>query len=208
MRVRIFALPVLCLAASACDLGGNIYPMTPDQVYSKLVEAKIKPSGKGPFGRIPMIVGGDGTSTVRWKTEFGTTMCEANITPEGADKSRIMAYCGAGGEGAAAGLTQALHRKAIIEHIDATLRGRDYDARLATGSTAGTWPADPRQADASLGGAATEALKMERDMKRMIKEGEAQQKVDKAEAAQRLEQARATQGVTFKPGQPMINPSN
>ena len=49
---------------------------------------------------------------------------------------------------------------------------------------------------------------MERDTKKMIKEGEAQQAADDAEAAQRLEEAKAHEGVTFKPGQPMVDVSN
>lgn len=208
MKTKLLGVIALGLLTAACGQG-NLYPMPVDQAYTKLVDAKMKRSGKeGPFYMLPISVSGDGTSTVRWKhAESGTQMCEANITPEG-DKSRITAYCGAGGEGAAAGMTQAMTRSALIEHIDATLRGRAYDQRLASGSTAASWPKDERQADGSMGAAMGEALKMERDMKRDIKEMEKAQAESDAEAAVRAEQARAHQGVTFEPGKPMVKTSN
>jgi hypothetical protein len=203
MNYKLLLVPAVSLLAAACDFKGNVYPMTPQQAYDKLVAAPVERSGKGPFGMLEISAGGDGNGTVRWSTSSGTTMCEANITPEGADKSRIMAYCGAGGEGAAAGMTQALHRKAILEHIDATLRGRPYDPKLAYGTTAGLWPDDPRQADGSIGVAATDALKMERDMRKDM--SEMQNVADEMEAQR--EAKRANGDVNFKPGQPMIDPS-
>jgi hypothetical protein len=206
MKTKLFGLTALALVTSACGQG-NLYPLPQDQAYAKLIEAKIVPSNKPPFGKLNIVAGGDGTSTVRWSVN-GMKMCEANIAAEGADKSRINAFCDGGGEGAAAGIMQNMYRNGIIELIDAALRGREFDPRLASGSTAASWPKDSRQADASLGGAATEALKMERDMKKMIKEGEAQQATDDAAAARRLEEAKAHEGVTFKPGQPMVDVSN
>ena len=202
MNYKLFFVPAMSMLAAACDFKGNVYPMTPQQAYDKLVSAPIERSGKGPFGMMEISASGDGSSTVRWGNGY-VTMCEANITPEGTDKSRIMAYCGAGGEGAAAGMTQALHRKAIIEHIDAALRGRPYDPKLAYGTTAGLWPDDPRQADGSIGTAATEALKMERDMRKDM--AELDNMADQMEAERAAK--RANGDVNFKPGQPMINPS-
>ena len=203
MNYKLFLVPAVSLLAAACDFKGNVYPMTPQQAYDKLVAAPIERSGKGPFGTMDISASGDGSGTVRWGNGY-TTMCEANITPEGTDKSRIMAYCGAGGEGAAAGMTQALHRKMIIEHIDSALRGRPYDPKLAYGgTTAGLWPDDPRQADGSLGTAAGEALKMERDMRKDM--AELDNMADQMEAERAAK--RANGDVNFKPGQPMINPS-
>jgi hypothetical protein len=202
MNYKLFIVPAVSLLAAACDFKGNLYPMTPQQAYDKLVSAPIERSGKGPFGTMDISAGGDGSSTVRWGNGF-VTMCEANITPEGTDKSRIMAYCGAGGEGAAAGMTQGLYRKAIIEHIDSTLRGRPYDRKLAYGTTAGLWPDDPRQANGSIGVAAGEALKMERDMRKDM--AEMDKMADQMEAERAAK--RANGDVNFKPGQPMINPS-
>jgi hypothetical protein len=202
MNYKLFIVPAVSLLAAACDFKGNLYPMTPQQAYDKLVSAPIERSGKGPFGTMDISASGDGSNTVRWGNGF-VTMCEANITPEGTDKSRIMAYCGAGGEGAAAGMTQALYRKAIIEHIDSTLRGRPYDRKLAYGTTAGLWPDDPRQANGSIGVAAGEALKMERDMRKDM--AEMDKMADQMEAERAAK--RANGDVNFKPGQPMINPS-
>ena len=202
MNYKLFLVPAVSLLTAACDFKGNVYPMTSQQAYDKLVAAPIERSGKGPFGTMDISASGDGSGTVRWGNGF-ITMCEANITPEGTDKSRIMAYCGAGGEGAAAGITQALHRKAIIEHIDSALRGRPYDPKLAYGTTAGLWPDDPRQADGSFGAAAGEALKMDRDMHKAI--AEMDNMADEMEAQRAAK--RANGDVNFKPGQPMIDPS-
>ena len=201
MKYRLFAAAAVALLASACDFKGNVYSMTPQQAYDKLVAAPIERSGKGPFGKLDVSASGDGSATVRWGTGYGEALCEANIAPEGADKSRIMAYCGSGGEGAAAGMFQALIRKAVIEHIDSALKGRPYDFKAGQGATAALWPDDPRQADGSIGAASTEALKMERETHQMINDA------DKLEAEMAAKAAQRTEGVTFKPGQPMIDPS-
>ena len=207
MKLKMIAAPLLCMAVTGCDLGGNIYPMTPQQAYDKLVSTPIEPGGRGVFGRLDTSVSGDGSSKVTWQSSgtFASIECEANIAPEGADKSRINAFCGGSSpsDGAASGMVQGLHRKALIEHIDSTLRGRPYDPDLARGSTAGSWPDDPRQADGSYASAATEALKMERDMHKSIAEME--KTADEAEA--RRAEKRANGNVNFKPGEPMINPS-
>lgn len=202
MKQWKFAVPLVSLLAAGCNLGGNVYPMAPQQAYDMLVAAPIERSGKGPFGTLDISAGGDGSGTIHWGNG-SVTLCEADITPEGPDKSRIMAYCGAGGEGAAAGIAQGLRRKALIEHIDSVLRGRAYNPRLAYGATAGSWPDDPRQADSSYGAAATEALKMDRDMHKAISEMD--NMADDMEA-QRVAK-RANGDVNFKPGQPMIDPS-
>ena len=201
MTYKLFAVAAASLLTSACDFKGNLYSMTPQDAYAKLVAAPLERSGKGPFGMLEVSASGDGSGTVRWGTGYGPALCEANITPEGADKSRIMAYCGAGGEGAAAGMYQAMNRKAVIEHIDAVLKGRAYDFKAAQGATAALWPDDPRQADGSLGAASTEALKMERETHQMINDA------DQFEAERAAKEAQRSEGVTFKPGQPMIDPS-
>lgn len=206
MKTKLLGLTALALAMSACGQG-NLYPMPADQAYAKLVAAKILPSGTGPFGRLPIAVVGDGSSTIKYiVTDAGLKMCEANIAAEG-DKSRITAFCDKGGEGAAVALTQNLMRSRLIEHIDATLNGREFDPKLAMGATAGAWPKDERQANASMGAAMGEALAMERDMKKMIKEGEAAEEQERAEAAAKLEAAKAHEGVTFEAAKPMVDVS-
>jgi hypothetical protein len=179
----------------------NVYAMTPAEVYAALRAAPVEPGGQGVFGRLDTSVSGNGDNAVYWNASgsHAGIRCEANITPEGTDKSRLTAYCGGGaaGAGAAAGMLMAMKRKALIEHIDATLDKRPYDVKLAQGSTASGWPADARQADGSLGTAMGDALKMEREMKQMIREGESE-----------IASAQAHSGVQFQPGQPMVNPNS
>ena len=206
MKTKLLGLTALALATSACGQG-NLYPLPADQAYAKLVAAKILPSGTGPFGRLPIAVVGDGSSTIKYVvTDAGMKMCEANIAAEG-DKSRITAFCDKGGEGAAVALTQNLMRSRLIEHIDATLKGREFDPKLAMGSTAGSWPKDERQAKGNIGTAMGDALQMERDMKREIKEMDKMQEQERADAAANLEVAKAHDGVTFEPGKPMVDTS-
>ena len=204
MRTTFLGAAALALLTAGCGQG-NLYPLPADQAYARLVDAKIVPSGKGPFGKLHVVASGDGTSIVRWTvSEAGVKLCEANIAPEG-DKSRITAFCDGGGEGAATGMMQNMNRNAIIEHIDATLNGRNYDPRLAMGSTASGWPKDPRQADSSFGGAATAALKMERDMKRDIREMEQMQAEDRAEAEQRRAEIEGRGGANYDPSKPAVD---
>ena len=208
MKLRMLGAPLAALLVAGC-VQGNLYRMTVEQAYAKLVAAPVLPSGSGVFGRLETSISGDGSSKVYWNASggtFATASCEANIAPEGADKSRITAFCGgaSASDGAAGGMVQNMHRKAIIEHIDATLRGRAYDPRLAQGATAGGWPDDPRQADASYATAVGGALKMERDIKRDIAEMEKAG----AEMNAAVEAARVNADVNFTPGQPMITPSS
>jgi hypothetical protein len=208
MKLKMAGVPFAAMLVAGCGQG-NLYPLPVEQAYALLRAAPVVPGGQGVFGRLETTVSGDGTSKIYWNATGGTfasATCEANITPEGADKSRISAFCGgaSASDGAAGGMVESMHRKAIIEHIDATLRGRTYDPRLAQGSTAGSWPDDPRQADGSYATAVGGALKMERDMKRDIAEMEKSQ----AEMDAASETARVNQGVNFTPGQPMINPSS
>ena len=182
----------------------NVYAMAPAEVYKILRSAPVKPGGQGVFGRLDTSVSGNGDSVVYWNASgsHAAIHCEATIGPEGADKSRLTAFCGGGGagDGAAAGMVSAMHRKALIEHIDATLDKRAYDAHLAQGSTASGWPSDARQADGSYGTAVAGALKMERDIKQMEHDYEKGKAASDAIAS-------AHAGVQFKPGKPMVNPN-
>ncbi len=179
----------------------NVYAMTPAEVYAALRAAPLQKGNGAVFGNLDTSVSGNGENAVYWSASgsHASKRCEATITPEGADKSRLTAYCGGGSfsDGAAAGMVSAMDRKALIEHIDATLDKRPYDVKLAQGSTASGWPSDARQADGSLGTAMGDALKMEREMKQMIREGESE-----------IASAQAHSGVQFQPGQPMVNPNS
>lgn len=197
MNYKLLFVSVAAVLASGCDMKGNVYAMTPQQAYDKLVAAQITPSQTSPFIMLNTSVDGDGSSTVRWHAggTFAAVECEANLAPEGTDKTMVTTHCGGtAGDGASNGMALGMMRNRLIEHIDATLEGRSFDPNLAMGATAGTWPDDPRQADASLATATSDALKMEQDM---------QKAVDEADAAH----AAADQGVNFKPGEPMVNVS-
>ena len=62
---KLLGVAALGLLTSACGQG-NLYSMPADQAYAKLVETKIVPSGKGPFGKLHIAARGDGAGTVRW----------------------------------------------------------------------------------------------------------------------------------------------
>jgi hypothetical protein len=200
MNCKFFAVTAASLLLAGCDFKANVYPMTAQQAYDKLVAAPL-PSEHGPFGKLDVSPSGEGNGTVRWVSSYGTRFCEANIVPEGADKSRINVFCDGPGEGAATGMMQAMYRSAIIEHIDATLNGRPYDPAKAHGETATLWPNDPRQADGSIGAAAGEALKMDQEMHQAIQEQQA------AQANSPAQPSSSNQDVNFKPGQPMVDVS-
>lgn len=174
----------------------NVYALAPAEAYAKLRAAPIKNDGKSAFGTVSYTVSGDGESKIYWNG----SQCEAEITPEGADKSRIMAFCngGSASDGAAAGMVSGMQRKALIEHIDAALTGRPFDVRLAQGSTASGWPSDARQPDGSYGTMVGGALTMERNLKQMERD------IDKLEKAPRVE-AGSSPNVQFQPGKPMVN---
>jgi hypothetical protein len=184
----------------------NVYSMPPAEVYAKLASAKIQADGKTAFGRLDYSVSGNGESKLYWNGSGGTfasSHCEAEITPEGSSKSRIMAFCNGGSlsDGAATGMVSGMQRKALIEHIDATLKGRPFDNRRAQGETASLWPSDSHQPDGSYGTAVAGALKMERETKDMLRDMEKEQKLHE-------EQVAAHKGVTFQPGKPMVDLSH
>ena len=207
MKYRVIVVSALAVLMAACG-PGNVYKMTTQEAYDKLVAAPVDHTPKGPFGVHEVVAGGDGSTTVHWSAAggFGGNLCEANLSPEGADKTKVMVYCGGGGEGAAAGMMQNMYRNAIIEHIDATLKGRAYEYQAAQGSTASSWPNDPRQADASMAGAAVDALKMEHEMRQDMKNYERDAEQDRLEQEAKR-RAAGDPNVNFKPGEPMIDPS-
>jgi hypothetical protein len=207
MKYRVIGVAALALLVAACG-PGNVYKMTTQEAYDKLVAGPVDHTPNGPFGVHQVSAGGDGSTTIHWAAleGSGTPLCEANLTPEGTDQTKVMVYCGAGGEGAAAGMTQNMYRNAMIEHIDATLKGRAFDYSAARGSTASSWPNDPRQADASMAGAAVDALKMEHEMRQDMKNAEHDMDQDRQEQEAKR-RAAGDPNVNFKPGEPMVDPS-
>jgi len=183
----------------------NVYPMAPDEVYQALRSAPVAKGNGSPFGNLDSSVSGNGDTVIYWNATgaHASIRCEATIAPEGADKSRMTAFCGGGGasDGAAAGMVSAMNRKRLIEHIDATLDKRSYDARLAQGSTASGWPSDARQPDGSYGTAVVGALKMEQEIKQMTRE------LEKVNARREADSAYTSvhAGVQYQAAKPMVD---
>ena len=154
----------------------NVYPMSVADTYAKLSSAKVDSTGKGPLGARDISISGNGENAVYWVATgaHAVTRCQADLTPEGASSTRITAYCdgGAPSAGAAAGMLHGMMRQGMIEHIDSALTGRPFDPAKAHGQTAAMWPKDIRQPNGSFGGAVNDAIKMDRDMKKMIAEAE------------------------------------
>lgn len=180
----------------------NVYAMAPPEVYQALRSAPVEKGNGAVFGKLDTSVSGNGDSVIYWNASgsHAAIHCEATITPEGTDQSRLTAFCGGGGasDGAAAGMVSGMKRKALIEHIDATLGKRPFDAHLAQGSTASGWPSDARQPDGSYGTMVGGALTMERNLKQMERD------IDKLEKAPRVE-AGTSPNVQFQPGKPMVD---
>ena len=180
----------------------NVYPMAQADVYAKLTSAKIPADGHSAFGTLSYHASGNGDSKVFWNGSggtFATSHCEAEITPEGASKSRINAFCSGGGagEGAAAGMVSGMQRRALIEHIDSTLKGRAFDRRMAQGETAARWPSDARQPDGSYGTMVGDALKMEHDIHKMER--------DLAKESQVRDSQATTTGSQYSSTKPMVD---
>jgi len=154
----------------------NVYPMSIADTYARLTTAKVESSGSGPLGNREISISGNGTNVVYWSAggTFSTTRCQADLSPEGSNETRITAFCDGGdiSGGAANGMLQGMMRNRMIEHIDATLEGRAFDPRKALGASATGWPKDVRQPEGSIGAAVNEAVKMDRDMHKMINEME------------------------------------
>src|SRR4051794_11281189 len=98
MNCKFFAIGAASVLVAGCDFKANVYPLTSSQAYDKLVAAPM-PSEHGPFGKLDVSPSGQGNGTVRWASSYGTRFCEANIAPEGAEKSRISVFCDGPGEG-------------------------------------------------------------------------------------------------------------
>jgi hypothetical protein len=146
-KMKIARIGSLCLllATTAClYTEPNVYAMDSLDVVSRLARVKVEPSNNGPFGRLDFSARRQGSRKVIW-TATGShahRRCEIEVTPVEPGSSRVDINCrGASpSSGVVAGLETSYTRKRAIELIDATLRGREYDPRLAQGSTAWGWP--------------------------------------------------------------------
>ena len=166
--IKAFAVCSAAISLAGCDaLTGkaDVYKMTVARAYHKLLNAEITPSGKGPFGRLEIETTGKRNELVEWtvKASRADPVCVATFKSLEAEQTRVAISC-KGGDGPGDGLMAKLIRTRVIEHVDATLKGRPYDHKKADdGSTAAMWPKDVID-HGNLGTAATKALEMERRM--------------------------------------------
>ena len=155
----------------------DVYAMPVKQAYDTLRAAKIEPSGTGMYFRLATTVSGNGKNKVVFdgSGSHAHHNCEIALKPaEDPAETHVAVTCkgGGAGDGAAAGMVHNMIRNRVIEMVDATLTGREFDPGRAQGLTAARWPGDG--VDGSLGGAMGEALKMEADTRKMIAEVDAQ----------------------------------
>ena len=148
--------------------------MSRHDAYIRLARVQIEPSKSAPFMSLEMPVSGNGLSTLRFGADdesygFGCTAKLNEIAPV---KTKVTLTCDRGAteaiaHGAEDGVLHAMMRHRLIELIDATLKGRAYNVERAN-STAARWPGDG--VDGSIGGAVAQALKMDAQMRRDLKD--------------------------------------
>lgn len=159
----------------------DVYAMPVSDAYAKLTAVDFGSLSKGEAALdTTKTATGNGSDKVTWTQAGDMARFECAIDlkalPEDRDQTHVTVTCkgGGAGEGAAAGLVHNMRRKAVIERIDATLTGRAYDPKRARGSTAARWPGDG--VEGNYVQMAGDALKMEADIKRDIREMEAEEK--------------------------------
>ena len=169
-------MKLIVVAGAVAILGGgmwlknpfgapNVYPLSPDIVYQRLMAVREKPSVSQDHGPSTVTASGEPGRKVDWAFSSGSD-CTVFIAPEGAGKSRLDVSCGGGSasDGAAASMVTGYRRNEVIELVDATLNGRPYDIHGAKGATAARWPADRVHHD-SFVEASGAAIKMDAEMR-------------------------------------------
>ena len=163
--VVLFAAAISLAGCDALTGKADVYKMPVARAYHKLLNVAITPGGKGPFGRLEIDTTGKRNELVEWtvKGSRAEPLCVATFKSLEAEQTRVAVSC-KGGDGPADGIAAQLIRSRVIEHVDATLKGRPFDHKKAEdGSTAAMWPKDVID-HSNLGTAATKALEMERKM--------------------------------------------
>jgi hypothetical protein len=173
--MRILIVVAAAISLAGCDdlvEKAYVYKLPAAKAYDKLMAAAVKPSGKGPFGRLEMETTGKRNELVGWtiKGSRAGHLCAASLKAQGAEQTRIDVSCKDFGDGAGAGITATLIRNNVIELVDATLRDRPYDPKKAEdGATAARWPKDVID-HGTMGTAAGKALEMERQMAEQLQQ--------------------------------------
>ena len=140
---RLGALPLILGVASCNGMIGkpDVYDVTPAQAYQLLSNVDFDRKESRPFGHMKVTVTGEPEKSVTWTAEW--IVCKLGITPVESAKSQISVSCSGGeNERGVDGMLVSNSRLEVIEQIDATLKQRPYDPKLADGSTAFGWPAD------------------------------------------------------------------
>jgi hypothetical protein len=182
MRKGLMISAALAALLAGCAPGDE-YAMSRKDAYIKLAALTIDPSQKAPFIMLDQPVHGNGLNRIVFGAEddapgFG---CVANLSELAPEKTKIALKChGAAGDGASNGMAHNMLRDRLIELIDATLTNRAYNPENAS-STASRWPGDG--VDGSIGGAVGQAMKMDADMKRDMREMKAQDEESQREQA-------------------------
>jgi hypothetical protein len=166
---KVFVLFTAAVSLAGCEaLYGtpNVYKLPIARAYQKLMAFDIKPSGKGPFGRLQIETSGIRNRTVEWAVKGNTAepICVATLKSQEGDQTRVDVSCKNGGEGPAAGIYAKMARNCVIELVDAALKDRPYDPKKADeGATAALWPADVID-HGNLATASAKALEMDRQV--------------------------------------------
>jgi hypothetical protein len=126
----------------------DVYPVPVATAYQTLSTIKFEPPGDGATSlHVTREISGNGIDKVigTEKGDLATHRCDLKLAapPGDAGQTHVTIACsGSGvGDGAAADLARKRHRNAVIEHVDAALRGRPFDAARAD-ITAYRWPGE------------------------------------------------------------------
>jgi hypothetical protein len=154
----------------------DVYAMPVAEAYQKLSAIKFEPMSEGQkVLHTERSITGGGPDTLIWSEhgDMAALECELKLAPLPKDsaKTHVTVTCkgGGAGEGAAAGISHNLQRNRVIEHVDAALTGRPFNAAKAA-STASGWPGDG--VDGSYTTAVATAIKMDAETRRMQREEE------------------------------------
>ncbi len=97
-RMKVFVVCAAAISLAGCDdlvQKPYVYKMPVATAHQKLMTAAVKPSGKGPFGRLEIETSGKKNELVEWSVKGSSTgaLCNASLKPQGAEQTRIDVSC-------------------------------------------------------------------------------------------------------------------
>jgi hypothetical protein len=121
----------------------TVVPYSKAQVQEMLADAKRSIPRKTNDGYITMWSSGKTGNGVKLAMRYDETApqidCLARVVELSPNESQVYADCASSGTSSAiAGTTEALHAPMFDEHIQATLRGRDFNRSRVDGKQVGT----------------------------------------------------------------------